>query len=328
MKKFRLSFALMVLALILALVPAVFAQDETFGLSTEDFNTWTSANAASVAADSLSYDFTATLDVAGIQSTNVSANLKGTGALSGGDNPAFQLDVTGTVTQNDTVTPVNLGVRLVGENIYFNLGDNSGWQGAKLQDAMQAFGQGFTQGSGLPLNPSDIAKGDLSGLTSSPAAMSALTALSQLNPADFLSLTRKDDAGLADFTLALNIEKLLSSPALTPLIASGMSAGSTSGTGAAAPSQPTDAELAQAKQTQTMLGAMFTTSKVTVDQYIDPATNMVQRTVLDINIPLDNIMGPGAVVKMNFDLNLSKYGEPVTVEVPADAKMMPSSSAS
>jgi hypothetical protein len=323
MKKFRLSFALVVLALILALVPAVLAQDETFGLSTEDFNTWTSANAASVAADSLSYDFTATLDVAGIQGTNVSANLKGSGVLSGGDSPAFQLDVTGTVTQNGTDTPVNVGVRLVGDSIYFNIGDGSGWQGAKLQDAMQAFGQGFVSGSGLPLNPSDIAKGDLSGLTSSPEAMSAMSALSQLKPSDFLSLTRADANGLAQFTLALNIEKLLSSPALTPLIAGGMSS---SGSGTVSP--PTDAQLQQAKQTQAMLGAMFTTSKITFDQYIDTGSSLVQRAVLDINIPLDNIMGPGAVVKLNFDINLSNYGESVTVEAPADAKMMPSSSGS
>ena len=319
MKKFRFSFALVLLALILALVPAVLAQDETFGLSPADYTTWTSANAAMSSVTSMSYDFTATLDVEKLQDTNVSANLKGTGVLSTGASPMFQMDVTGTVTQNGADTPVSLGVRVVGDTLYFN--DGTGWQGSKLSDLTQQVDKGL-QSSGLPLNSSDLASGNLSGLTSSPEAMSAMSALSQLKPSDFLSLTRTDASGQADFTLALDVEKLLSSPALTPLIASGMSASSGS-TGAAQP--PTDAQLQQAKQTQAMVGAMFSSSKLTFDEYVDPNAMMVQRAVLDISIPLD-VVSPGAVIKLNFDLNMSKFGEPVSVEAPADAKMMPSAS--
>lgn len=317
MKKFRLSFALMVLALILALVPAVLAQTETFGLSPEDFNTLTSANAALGTVSSLTYDFTATLDMEKLQDTNVSANLKGSGVLSTGDNPMFQLDVTGTATSNGTDTPVNLSVRVVGDTAYFN--DGSGWQGGKLADLTQQVDQGL-QSSGLPLSSSDLASGNLSGLSSSPEAMSVMTALSQLNPSDFLSLSRNDASGLADFTLALDLGKLLSSPALTPVIASGTSA-STSG----AASQPTDAELKQAQQTQQMISAMFSSSKLTFDEFVDTSAPIVQRAVLDVNIPLD-VVSPGAVIKMNFALNMSKFGQPVTVEAPTDVKMMPSTS--
>jgi len=42
MKKFRLGFALVVLALVLAIVPAVLAQD-TLGASQADYDAWTAA---------------------------------------------------------------------------------------------------------------------------------------------------------------------------------------------------------------------------------------------------------------------------------------------
>ena len=319
MKKFRLSFALLILALVLAVVPAVLAQDTTLGASQEDYDLWTSANADSAAISTVSYDFTAKLEVAGMGDSNITADLKGTGVIDANkDNPAFQLDVTGKVIQGTDSTPVNLGIRIVDGNIYYST-DGTAWQGSKLDDAMSSFGSGFAQGSGLPINPTDLQNGDLSSITSNPQAEAAMKALSELKPEDFLSLTRADAGGLAQFTLKLDVAKLLASPALAPLF-SGLAAMGSSDSSAPA---MTDAQM---QQMQAMMGAMFSTATITVDQSVDTASNKIQNTVLAIALPLDTMVGPGAAVNLNFDINLSKYDEAVTVEAPANATMMDMSS--
>jgi len=314
MKKFRLSFALVILALVLAIVPAVLAQD-TLGASQADFDAWTAANAATADITTVSYDFTTKLGVTGVGDSNVTADLSGTGVIDT-ENQAFQLDVTGNVVQGKDTTPVNLGIRIVDGNIYYSADGGDTWQGSKLDDAMSSFGTGFAQGSGLPINPTDLQNGDLSSLTSNPQAEAAMKALSELKPSDFLALSRADSAGLANFTLKLDVAKLLASPALGPIFSSLAAMGSST-SGSAAPAM-TDAQM---QQMQTMMGAMFSTATVTVDQSVDTDSNQIQSTKLAIALPLDSMVGPGAAVNLNFDVNLSKYGEAVTVEAPADAVM-------
>ena len=318
MKKFRLSFALLILALVLAVVPAVLAQDTTLGASQGDYDLWTSANANSVALSSVSYDFTAKLEIAGMGDSNVTADLKGTGVIDANqDNPAFQLDVTGKVIQGTDSTPIDLGVRIVDGNIYYN--DGTGWKGEKLSDVASMAESGLGSTSGLPVDPAALASGDLSSITSNPQAEAAMKALSELKPEDFLSLTRADASGLAQFTLKLDVAKLLASPALAPMF-SGLAAMGSSDSSAPA---MTDAQM---QQMQAMMGAMFSTATISVDQYVDTASNKVQRTNLAIALPLDSMVGPGAAVNLNFDINLSNYDEAVTVEAPADATMMDTSS--
>src|SRR5262249_18828160 len=151
MKKFRF-ISLALLALLLVLVPAALAQSgDTLGASQDDFTLWTTANGNFASASTFSFDFTTSLKVTGMQSSNVSADLKGSGVLDTNQaNPAFQLDVTGNVVQGTDTTPVNAGVRIVNGNLYFST-DGTSWQGGKLQDIAQQFTQGFAQGfsSGL-----------------------------------------------------------------------------------------------------------------------------------------------------------------------------------
>ncbi|MEO8392041.1 MAG: hypothetical protein ABI700_03525 [Chloroflexota bacterium] len=318
MKKFRSSIALVVLALVLAIVPAVFAQD-TLGASQGDYDLWTAANASIADISTASIDFTAKLEVAGMGDTNVSADLKGTGVIdTNKDNPAFQLDVTGSVVNGKDTTPVNVGLRIVDGMLYATMDGGETWEGSKLDDAMSSFGSGFAQGSGLPVSPTDLQNGDLSSLTSNPEAEAAMKALSELKPSNFLSLVRSDAGGLAQFTLKLDVAKLLADPALMPLFAGmgGLMGGSSGGD--AAPAM-TDAQM---QQMQAMVGMMFSTATITVDEYIDPASSQLQRANLTIALPLDNMVGPGAAVNINFDISLSKSGEPVTVEVPANVTMM------
>src|SRR3954469_22681884 len=229
MKKFRLSVALLVLALVLAIVPAVLAQD-TLGASQGDYDLWTTANTTTAAVSTVSYDFTAKLDVAGMGDSNVTADLKGTGVIdTNKENPAFQLDVTGSLVQGKDTTPVNLGVRIVGGNIYVST-DGTTWQGEKLTDVTSSLTQGLGSTSGLPIKPSDLSSGNLSSLSSNPQAEAAMQALSQLKPSDFLTLKRDDVNGQAHFTLNIDVAKLLASPAIASLMTTAASAAVTSGT--------------------------------------------------------------------------------------------------
>ena len=315
MKNFRLSFVLVMLALVLAIVPAVFAQEDTLGASQADYDLWTAANTTSGAFKTVAFSFTASVEAAGMGESDASANLSGTGVLSSDQaNPQFQLDVTGSIVESGKTQPVNVGVRVVGGNLYYNDG-TSGWKGTTLESAMAGVtGElgGLTGATGT---------GDLSSLSGMDGMSEAMTAFEGLQPSDFLKLTRVDEGSQAHFTLNLDIAKLLASPALAPVFGSvmGMAGGTT---GSDAPAM-TDA---QAQQMQAMFGAMFSTATIALDEYVDPASSLVQRATLTINLPLDGIVGPDAAVKLSFDINLSNYDAPITVEAPADAVMeMPSS---
>ncbi len=137
MKKFRLSAALMLLALVLALVPATFAQDTTFGASQEDYDLWTAANSA-LTTSAASIDFTVTVAATGLGegTDDVTADITGTGAfdLSDMENPVVQLDLTGTTTEGTTETPVNMNLRIVDNVVYTNTGD--GWTMEPLEDQL------------------------------------------------------------------------------------------------------------------------------------------------------------------------------------------------
>ncbi len=314
MNKFRLSFAFLLLALVLAVVPAALAQDETFGLSQSDYDQWQAAWSNLSGVDSLSYNFTASFSAAKVADTDVSANLTGSGMLStSSDNPMFQLDVTGTVGDTNQMTDVTLGVRVVDGYVYYN--DGSGWKGETLDAAMSTatsmFDMGMAStGAAATVEPSQLQSGDLSGLAGMAGVGDAMSAFSDLNPADFISVVRSDADGQALFTLKFDLGKLLSSPALAPMLGGAMG-GSSGGA-------MTDA---QAQQMGAMVGAMFSTATINFDQYVDTSSSMLSRAMLDVNIPLD-VISPGGAVTLNFDLSLSGINQPVSVEAPADATMM------
>ena len=197
MNKFRLSFVFVLLALVLAVVPAAFAQDETFGLSQSDYDLWQSGWANLSGVNSASFNFTASFSAAKVADTDVSANLSGTGVFSASsDNPMFQLDVTGTVGDTNQMTDVSLGVRVVDGYVYYN--DGTGWKGETLDSAMSTVTSMVGAGAastGANVDPAQIESGDLSGLAAMPGMGDAMSALSDLKPADFVSVVRSDADG-------------------------------------------------------------------------------------------------------------------------------------
>lgn len=300
------------LAALLILVPTTFAQDTLNG-SPEDYNLWTSANAATAEVQTLTFGMTANLTVAGVGDSNVTLDLSGSGMLD--TNPAapqFQLDLTGTAVQGTETTPLTLNIRSVDGNVYFNT-NNEGWKGGTAESMMSSL-----SGLGMPVDPASIASGDLSSLGSNPVMGDITTALAGLQPSDFLTLSSADEGGLKNLTITVDVPKLLSSPAVAPLFGAVMSMG---GGSSSAPAM-TDAQL---QQMQAMFAGAFATSSITVSELVDPATNLVQRAALNLNIPMDAMIGPGALVSASFEINLSNFDQPVTVVAPEGAEMMDAS---
>ena len=313
MKTLRTSSLCILMALIILVVPSIFAQEETFGLSDADFELFTAANAAISEVSSFSFDFTASFSTTGT-GEDVSANLSGSGALGGDEeNPVFQLAVTGDVQSEGESQPVELEIRLVDNIIYTN--DGSGWQGEKADELMSELGSMAGGMTGTNLDPEDITSGDLSDLAGMEGMSEAMAALSQLEPNEFISMSRTDSDGLAQFTIELSISDLLSSPSLAPLFMMGMTGG------ASVEGMEIDEE--QMAAMAGMFAAMFSEATVTFEEYVDPATMLVHRAVLDINIPVPDMSGSGqaTTIALGFDISLSGFDEPVTVEAPADAVM-------
>ncbi|MBN8638010.1 MAG: hypothetical protein J0M07_22020 [Anaerolineae bacterium] len=308
MKYTRFAVLFCLLALLVAVVPA-FAQDETFGLSPEDFALFSAANANSAAAQSLAYDFTLDLTVAGIEDTEVSGSINGTGELSTAD-MQFSLATTGSLTANGEETPTIVEVRVIGDMVYFNIGE--GWQGSKLEDLAATAGGA----AGLPVNPEDLASGDLSGMGDMGGMMGDLATL---DSTEYVSMERLDDMdGRAHFSTALDIAGLLTSEELSGVV--GMALGGAMGGG----SEMTPEQAAQMGQ---MMGMMFADATFTLDQYVNVETELVDQTVLTINLPLEAILGaPGAVVSLTFDINLKNFDQPVSIEVPENVTMVESGS--
>ena len=315
MKTFR-SFALcMLMALALIIVPAVFAQEETFGLSDADWELFTAANASMSEIDSASYDFTASLSVTG--EGGIAANLSGNGVLSGDEaNPQFSLIVTGEAESEGDTTPIDAEVRLIGDTLYWidNTGDD-GWQGQTVEDLSSELGD-MAGMSGLGVDPESLSSGDLSDLSGMEGMSDAMAALSALDPSEFISMSRADADGLAQFTIDLSISDLLSSPALAPLFGMGMASGM----------EGAEMDEEQMQAMVGMMAAMFAEATVTLDEYVDPATSQIQRIVLDVNVPIPDMSGSGSptTISLNFDLGLSGFGEAVSVEVPTDVTMQES----
>lgn len=302
-KQFRFVALFVILAFVLALVPATFAQDETFGLSADDAALLSNANNNSAAADSLAYAFNLALNVTGVEDAEVSADISGTGELDMSDSPAFSMTTSGSATANGDTTPTEVEVRFVGDMIFWNVGE--GWQGSALEDAM---GAATGAAGNLPINPADLMSGDMSSMGEMGDMMGGLATL---DLSSYVGMERLEDAdGAAHFATTLDVAGLLSSEELSGMF--GMALGGVMGGGS-------DMDPEQAAQMGQMFGMMFGDATFQIDQYVNIETEMIERTVLSINLPLESLMGtPGAAVELIFDISLSSYNEPVSIEAPAD----------
>lgn len=308
MKSIRFVILLSLLALLAMTAGGAFAQEETFGLSAADWQLFTTANANSGVAANIEYSFVMNLNVTGTDGGQLTAN--GSGVIGASEtNPLFSLLVDASATGDEPMSG-SFEIRLVGNMFFMNLLD-SGWMGAPLEELLGEATEGLGA-MGLPADPEDLASGDMSALMSDPAAMQVMQAVGQLgaiDPADLISITRlADEGGAAHFSASVDVGALLSSEAFASLMTMGMSAEDTGMT-------------AEQMQMQTqmmtqMMSQLGQNTRLTFDQYIDTATNLVNRAVLNFSIDLSQL-GMGGAVDLVFDINLA-YPNSVTVEAPAD----------
>jgi hypothetical protein len=279
---------LLLAALVLAIVPVVSAQD-TLGASQEDYDLWTAANANLAAVQTASYGFTANVTTTGMGESNINLNLTGTGVFdTNSASPQIQLDVTGSAQTTET-TPINLSARFVNGTLYTN-NNGAGWE-AQTTDSLSVLG--------MPTDPS--------ALSQNPMIGQLMSGLSGAQASEFLTLSSADQNGLKELTINVDVVKLVSSPAIAPLL--GMTMGMMGGSGQQMTTQ-------QLQQMQGMMAAMMGTAKVSFSELVDPATQQVQQITFTADVPLE-MVGPGAAVSLNFQVNLSNFNQPVTVEVPA-----------
>ena len=304
----RLWLMFTVLAVLLALVPVSLAQDGMFGLSGDDFALFAAGNEQSAVSDSLAFNFSVVLD-----SADASANLAGTG-LVGTDaagNPLAQITINGTGSDTAmTDNPVNLEIRVVENMIYINdLTGTDGWQGANLDDLLT----GALGASGLPVDPADLAAGDISGLTGGADMGAMMGALDGLMESGFITMSRLGDENVngvdtAHFNTNLSLAALVESEAFAAIMA------------ASGQLEGTDEEVAQQMQfLQPMVLSLVEGIDINFDQYISTgAQNLVQRAVfaLDMNIPSMTGEAEPLLVNFNLTVDITDYAPAVSVTAP------------
>lgn len=299
-----------------------------FGLMGEDYELFSAANANSAAQTSFAYDFVIDLGVTGM-GTDVSGNLTGSGVLSGEMGSTdmmgllFSTLVDGSLTFDGQTTPAAIEVRVVGDTAYFRLGDGEEWFSTTLEELTQM----GTQMSGMmmPGDPAAMLGTDPMATPDTDAMMESMMGMEGMNEAimglmsldanEFVSLTRLEDMdGLAHFSLGISVGDLLSQEELLPLFGMAMSQ---AGMGS---DEMTDQQM---EQMSMMMGMMFADAVITFDQYVDPATELVERAVLTIDFPIAAAMTGGeedGQLDLVFDIDLMSFGEMQTVEAPANAQ--------
>ncbi|MBL8147500.1 MAG: hypothetical protein JNL34_14055 [Anaerolineae bacterium] len=299
MNRLRILLLLGVLALIVALVPAASAQDETFGLTQDEYNALTTANANTASSTSYDYSFDLTLDAA---STGSSANvaIQGSGSVSDG----FSLTATGSVKSDGATSPVAFGIIFSGDTLYISTDGGTTWYAGTGEELAQMFG------GMLPVDPAALATGDLSELEGQMGDMTGMmSGLENLDPSQFISITAAPDGDTTVYTMTLDVGTLLSTPEMSSMLGMAM-AGSSSAPGMPTPSPEEAAMMGQ------MIGGMFSTATATVTQTVDTAAEVVDSTVVTVSIPLDAMGTAGDGVTLTFDLSLSNYGAGAPVVAP------------
>lgn len=319
MKISRIAALLLVLLVGIAIVPAALAQD-TLGLSDADFAYWTESIAQSASFETISYDYNFRLDVAGVDpSGNITIWVAGGGQIGEMDGvPMFSMTAVGELIGGGETLPVDMEVRFVGDSIYLNLGDGSGWIGGPAEELLSGFGDML--GGALPFDPEALAEGDMSGMEdmmAMPGMMDAMMALSSLQASDFVAVSREMDmGGQAHFVINFLIADLLTSDAFAPLLAMGM--------GQAMGAETSGMTQQEMQQMSMMVGMLFSDLTLTYEQFISTSTNLVERGVLSLNFPLPAMLtgSADASIVLEMSVDLSGYNAPISVEAPADFQSM------
>ncbi|MCL4249402.1 MAG: hypothetical protein KJ065_14750 [Anaerolineae bacterium] len=315
MRMFRFAVVLMVLALIAAIVPATLAQDTSLGLSEGDATLLETAITNSSQYSQLSFDYTGDFNITGIpDSSDVSVSFTGSGAVNG-EAEAFELTISGQATAEGQTSPFELELRVIGDMFYINLGPAfGGWLGGNVNEMMDL--SSAMGGDLLPVDPSTLqdpeAMNEAMGqLMEMPGMMEGLTALSTLDPADFISQSRADAAGLAEFSTTLSFGDLMATSEMQQFMTA---------MAQAAASQDSSSMEGFDPAMLPMIAQLLSDSTLTVVQKVDPATELIAGAGLNLAMNLDPAVigetGTPIVVGLTTDIDISGYGEAVDIVAP------------
>jgi len=318
MKRFSLALLSSILAFVFV-IPA-FAQ-ETFGLTAAEFDGLVAANANSSAQEQWTLDYTVDFSLTGVEATPITATLSGTGALDL-PNEALSLSINGTVVGGGASVPLDGELRVIGQAVYFRATDpttnaDTGWFYIEDIDAVmegvddltsnpeglidaftENFIEGFAGGAGISVDE-----------VNTDALLSSLTALANLNPADFIAMAFDGNT----YTTSLSMVNLVNSSAVSESVL-----GLVQGMG----EETTEAELAAVIA---ILAVLLEDTSISASQTVN-ADGLITQTVLDVQSTLDpSALGESGeiiTIGLNNTINLA-YGQPAAVEVPANAIPIP-----
>lgn len=307
------AFALVSLLMMAMMASVSQAQDPCLGLSESDCALINEASTNTLAsAQSFFQDWSIDFSVTGVpDSGDIMFKTTGSGpVVLDLANTTFPLsfDQTLSVAFNDGVSGEQTGAvqaRVVNAVMYVEFGQ--GWQGIDLAAALSdpsIAGQ-------LPVNPADLASGNIPGLDTEAlgAALPALLQLSQVP--GFLSYSRSG----ADFTFVADLATLAQSPDFSTALTSLSTALGEQGQ--------------QVAGLGMVLPMLLSEGKITVVQTVDEAAKIVTglKFIVNASINAGMISGDSAaapvVVALTFDVKLSRVNEAFDIVAPEGATMLP-----
>lgn len=325
MNKFT-RLGVLVLLLLVAVFPAA-AQDNTFGLSAADFETFTQANADSFTQTqyNFTYDVEMTLNGAGFP-IDVALNGSGTVDIDGG---AVSLSINGTANAAGQQTTIEGELRVIDTMLYFRAtdpdsGEDTGWLSLDVSeldldalgaDDMQftesdwdAFFDGFAQGAEIPRDQ-----------LNEDAFFEMLDALGQIDPQSFITIAPGKVEGGSLFTTSIRIADLFDAEAIEEVTRQFLIFANFD-------PDPSDAIIAAFNA---VAASAFEDTSITLAQAVDGATGLITSTTftLDSTIDPSDFDSPGGLISTFFSLDIQvfDYGDPAPVVAPAGAVEIPPS---
>jgi len=297
------------LALLIATVGAVSAQDNMscLNLSADDctyLNT-AAANTATALGSAFTQTFTIDATVSGIpDQADATFHADGTGPIV--ENPAstdvpvnFSSTINVTYAGNGTSGDVATEVRLVDGVLYYMDPADKSWKGVKVQDVMANVQSNPMMPNASTFDPSKL------GLDETD-----MTALMELPKAEgFLDMSRDGET----FTFTADLGALLKSGEWTKFSTQ------------IAPKLQKNPDTAQFSMVLGVLPMLLSSGTIKVVEVVDPAVN----AVTELSVLIDGEVNAGmmsgdssakpVVLSFNFNLKLSDLNGSFTVEAPADA---------
>ncbi len=302
-------YLVLLLALLIAVIPAS-AQEGIYGLSAEDTAILLAGNENSFSQEQFSFTYTVGMS-ATVEGQTIDVALDGAGALDVPNEAGF-LSIDGTAMGST----ISGEMRVVGGQIYGRASDPAsgadfGWFAVDIADLQGA--DLDTQGLQDSFNAEVFEANDID-----PFALLAVgTAFLEIDPESYISATRTDDGNVATFTVNLSLSDLLRADGATDVtVALGEAFASPLSAGEAAGVNGLGAEL---------LGDTI----ISLDQRVNTSSNLIEGASVLISTQID----PAAIgetgdpinVVFTFDVTVSDYGVPATIEAPADFTPVPAS---